>query len=68
MLFIIFLLIIGVTAAFADNNIISPVSKVQNYTYNIINTYPHDPDAFTEGLAYYNGIIVKVQGLKEIPR
>ena len=62
MLFIIFLLIIGVTAAFADNNIISPVSKVQNYTYNIINTYPHDPDAFTEGLAYYNGIIVESTG------
>jgi glutaminyl-peptide cyclotransferase len=35
------------------------------YTYKIINTYPHDPEAFTEGLAFENGILYEGTGMRE---
>lgn len=34
-----------------------------NYTYSIVNTYPHDPTAFTEGLVYDNGVLFESTGL-----
>ena len=33
------------------------------YTYVIVNTYPHDRTAFTEGLAFENGILYEGTGL-----
>ncbi|MCW4017712.1 MAG: glutaminyl-peptide cyclotransferase [Candidatus Bathyarchaeota archaeon] len=36
----------------------------QNYTYTVINTYPHDPNAFTEGLFYADGFLYESTGLK----
>jgi len=33
------------------------------YTYEIVNTYPHDTSAFTEGLEYYNGELYESIGL-----
>lgn len=35
----------------------------QYYTYSIINTYPHDRNAFTEGLVYENGFLYESTGL-----
>ncbi len=35
----------------------------QQYTYSIVNTYPHDRNAFTEGLVYENGFIYESTGL-----
>ena len=32
------------------------------YTYKIINIYPHDASAFTQGLEYYNGFIYESTG------
>ncbi len=32
------------------------------YGYEIINTYPHDPRAFTEGLFYHNGFLYESTG------
>ncbi|MBN1993825.1 MAG: glutaminyl-peptide cyclotransferase [Anaerolineae bacterium] len=32
------------------------------YTYKIINTYPHDPDAFTQGLVYVDGFLYEGTG------
>jgi glutamine cyclotransferase len=32
-------------------------------TYSIVAEFPHDPDAFTEGLAYSNGLIYEGTGL-----
>lgn len=32
------------------------------YTYEIINTYPHDPAAFTQGLIYYDGSLYEGTG------
>ncbi|WP_298780767.1 glutaminyl-peptide cyclotransferase [uncultured Polaribacter sp.] len=34
------------------------------YTYKIINTYPHDPKAYTQGLEYYNGFLYETTGRK----
>jgi len=34
------------------------------YTYKIINTYPHDKNAFTQGLEYYNGYLFEGTGRK----
>lgn len=32
------------------------------YTYKIVNTYPHDTDAFTQGLAYEDGVLYEGTG------
>lgn len=34
-----------------------------NYNYEIINTYPHDETAFTQGLEFYNGFLYESTGL-----
>lgn len=33
-----------------------------SYSYEIINEYPHDPKAFTQGLEYYNGFLYESTG------
>ncbi|MFL6375232.1 MAG: glutaminyl-peptide cyclotransferase [Pyrinomonadaceae bacterium] len=32
------------------------------YGYEVVNTYPHDPKAFTEGLFYYDGFLYESTG------
>ena len=32
------------------------------YTYEIVNTYRHDPDAFTQGLIFHNGFLYESTG------
>lgn len=34
------------------------------YTYKIINTYPHDKSAYTQGLAFHNGFLYEGTGRK----
>lgn len=43
-----------------------PVARaaVPTYGYEIVHTYPHDPDAFTEGLFYLNGFLYESTGLE----
>jgi glutamine cyclotransferase len=43
----------------------SPVTtlSVPVYTYRIVNTYPHDQGAFTQGLAFENGVLYEGTGL-----
>ena len=36
--------------------------KPQIYTYKIINTFPHDPNAFTQGLEYKDGFLYESTG------
>ncbi len=51
-------------AAFAQSPSIPPAaSKAPIYTYRIVNTYPHDPGAFTEGLEYRDGFLYESTGL-----
>ena len=37
-------------------------NNVPRYSYNIINTYPHDVNAFTEGLVYESGFLYESTG------
>ncbi len=39
------------------------LQSVPSYTFTIINAYPHDRDAFTEGLAFENGTLYEGTGL-----
>ncbi|MDA4112733.1 MAG: glutaminyl-peptide cyclotransferase [Thaumarchaeota archaeon] len=41
----------------------SSSSSAPVYTYKVINVYPHDTNAFTEGLVYYNGFLYESTGL-----
>lgn len=38
-------------------------SKPVHYTYSIVNTYPHDENAFTQGLVYADGWLYESTGL-----
>ena len=38
-------------------------SRAPVYTYQIVHSYPHDPDAFTEGLEYRDGLLYESTGL-----
>jgi glutamine cyclotransferase len=38
-------------------------SKPLNYSYSIFNVYPHDENAFTQGLLFDNGILYESTGL-----
>ncbi len=42
----------------------SAPAEVPLYGYKIINAYPHDPNAFTQGLIYLDGIFYEGTGLK----
>jgi glutaminyl-peptide cyclotransferase len=39
-------------------------SKAQKYGYTIVRTYPHDPNAYTQGLAFRDGFLYEGTGLK----
>ena len=38
-------------------------SGIPTYTYRVINTYPHDPNAFTQGLLWDDGLFYESAGL-----
>ena len=40
----------------------TPTSSTVNYTYSIVNVYPHDTNAFTEGLVYSGGYLYESTG------
>lgn len=42
-----------------------PVNSTSlRYTYSIVNMYPHDRNAFTQGLVFENGFLYESTGLK----
>jgi glutaminyl-peptide cyclotransferase len=41
-----------------------PSDGLPAYTYEVVNTYPHDPKAFTEGLFYKDGLLYESTGLE----
>jgi glutamine cyclotransferase len=41
----------------------APQKAVPTYTYTIVNSYPHDPDAYTQGLEYRDGFLYESTGL-----
>lgn len=40
----------------------TPASTIKVYSYKVVNVYPHDRDAFTQGLAYAKGILYEGTG------
>ena len=42
----------------------SRVSRLPEYTFRIVRSFPHDSNAFTQGLAYYDGFLYESTGLK----
>jgi glutaminyl-peptide cyclotransferase len=41
----------------------APPADVVNYTYTVVNTFPHDPRAFTQGLLFLDGKLLESTGL-----
>ncbi|MFC1737570.1 glutaminyl-peptide cyclotransferase [Planctomycetota bacterium] len=39
-------------------------SDVEVYTYEVVNTYPHNPDAYTQGLVFEDGFLYEGTGLQ----
>jgi glutamine cyclotransferase len=50
--------LLGAASVFSCNSDAIPV-----YSYNIVNTYPHDRDAFTEGLVFEDDVLYEGTGL-----
>ena len=42
---------------------IEPEPETLHYTYEIVNVYPHDETAFTQGLVFENGVLYEGTGL-----
>ncbi len=51
------------TTADSQQNLPAPV-RVTTYQYEIVNTYPHDSGAFTQGLVYHQGQLYESTGLE----
>jgi len=68
--FLILLIAVIISAMFVSCSDSNGPSKppepdgVKHYTYEIVNTYPHDADAFTQGLIYYDNDLYEGTGLR----
>jgi len=56
-IFVLVLSVVSVVLLSQD----SPATR--HYTYNVVNAYPHDKEAFTQGLAFENGTLYESTGL-----
>jgi glutaminyl-peptide cyclotransferase len=56
------LLLLALSAALCAR--VPALADVPVYGYEIVHTYPHDPQAFTEGLFYLNGFLYESTGLE----
>ncbi len=46
----------------AQNSVVSIKKEIPTYTYEIVKTYRHDSDAFTQGLVFHNGFLYESTG------
>ena len=56
-------LIVAAALAAAACGPASQAGDIPEYTYQVVHTYPHDPQAFTQGLFYLNGVLYEGTGL-----
>lgn len=61
---VILLLFSFVVSLQAQNNVPSGFIPAQNYQLEVLNTYPHDPTAFTQGLIWHDGSLYESTGLR----
>lgn len=59
---IIILLLLGGIALYSIEKTSFSKRTLPYYTYQVVNTYPHDRFAYTEGLAYHDGVFVESTG------
>jgi glutaminyl-peptide cyclotransferase len=59
---IIVLLLLTGTVLFVYEKSPAPSRSMQNDSYRVVNAYPHDRYAFTEGLAYHDGRFIESTG------
>lgn len=55
----------GGDAAAADagsDTLDTPAARTPTYTFDVVNTYPHDPKAFTQGLQWHQGRLFESTG------
>lgn len=52
----------GQTEIHTPRIIVTPGTTPQPYTYSLVNSYPHDPDAYTQGLEFFNGKLYESTG------
>jgi glutamine cyclotransferase len=55
-------LLTALTIAFSLSDCVSTSQPDTVYKYSIVNTYPHNPNAYTEGLAFDNGYLYEGTG------
>jgi glutamine cyclotransferase len=53
----------GVLGLFACAEADAPAGGVPVYGYEVVNVYPHDVEAWTQGLAFYDGFLYESTGL-----
>lgn len=54
-------ILLAATPAFAQVQDV-PVAEPKTYGFEIVRAYPHDPGAFTQGLAYVDGVLFESTG------
>jgi len=59
-LLVLFLFVFSIEAQNAPEGYI----EAQNYKVEVLNTYPHDPNAFTQGLIWHDGHLYESTGLR----
>ncbi len=47
----------------ADTETLNKQSNIKEYSYEVVNVYPHDPEAFTQGLIFKDGYLYESTGL-----
>jgi glutamine cyclotransferase len=60
---LIALIVIGSIIAYVALNYKTPSKPATSYTYDVVNAYTHDTNAFTEGIVYDNGFLYESTGL-----
>ena len=54
----------GVLACSNSSTAKQALDSVPVYSYEVINTWPHDPAAYTQGLVFYDGTLFESTGLR----
>jgi len=61
---LLFLLLVGVVVASLSYTLLPPPDVTETeHTYTVVDTFPHDPEAFTQGLVYHDGRLYEGTGL-----
>lgn len=47
-----------------SNIIVVPASSPQQFAFSVVNTFPHDTKAYTQGLEYHDGFLYESTGLR----